>query len=77
MLLPIIQEKITPDSIVYTDYFCSCNTLDVSEFYHRRINHSKLFARGENHIHDIENFWNQARRHLRKFNGIKQHNFTF
>jgi transposase len=74
-LLPIIQEKVTPDSIVYTDYFRSYNALDVSEFYHRRINHSKLFARGKNHINGIENFWNQAKRHLRKFNGIKQDNF--
>ena len=74
-LLPIIQEKVTPDSIVYTDYFTSYNALDVSEFYHRRINHSKLFAKGKNHINGIENFWNQAKRHMRKFNGIKKENF--
>jgi transposase len=74
-LLPIIAEKVTPDSIVYTDYFRSYNALDVSNFHHRRINHSKLFARGKNHINGIENFWNQAKRHLRKFNGIKQENF--
>jgi transposase len=74
-LLPIIAEKVTPDSIVYTDYFRSYNVLDVSDFHHRRINHSKLFARGKNHINGIENFWNQAKRHLRKFNGIKQDNF--
>lgn len=74
-LLPIIAEKVTPDSIVYTDYFRSYNALDVSDFHHRRINHSKLFAKGKNHINGIENFWNQAKRHLRKFNGIKQKNF--
>lgn len=74
-LLPIIAEKVMPDSIVYTDYFRSYNALDVSDFHHRRINHSKLFARGKNHINGIENFWNQAKRHLRKFNGIKQENF--
>jgi len=74
-LLPIIREVATPDSIVYTDYFTSYNALDVSEFYHRRINHSKLFARGKNHINGIENFWNQAKRHMRKFNGIKKENF--
>jgi transposase len=74
-LLPIIAEKVTPDSIVYTDYFRSYNALDVSAFHHRRINHSKLFARGKNHINGIENFWNQAKRHLRRFNGIKQENF--
>ena len=74
-LLPIIQEKVMPDSIVYTDSLRSYNALDVSEFYHRRINHSLLFAEGRNHINGIENFWNQAKRHLRKFNGIKPENF--
>ena len=74
-LLPIIQENVTPDSLVYTDYFRSYNALDVSDFYHRRINHSKLFARGKNHINGIENFWNQAKPQMRKFNGIKQDNF--
>ena len=74
-LLPIIKEKIRPDSIVYTDTFKSYNALDVSDFYHMRINHSELFADKHNHINGIENFWNQAKRHLRKFNGIKQENF--
>jgi transposase len=74
-LLPIIQEKVEPDSIVYTDTFTSYNALDVSEFHHRRINHSKLFADKQNHINGIENFWNQAKRHMRKFNGIKSENF--
>jgi transposase len=74
-LLPIIQEKVEPDSIVYTDALGSYNALDVSDFHHRRINHSKLFAHKQNHINGIENFWNQAKRHMRKFNGIKQENF--
>jgi transposase len=74
-LLPIIEEKVTPDSIVYTDAFKGYNALDVSDFHHRRINHSNLFADGRNHINGIENFWNQAKRHLRKFNGIKQESF--
>jgi transposase len=74
-LLPIIEEKVEPDSIVYTDTFRSYNALDVTAFHHRRINHSKLFADKQRHINGIENFWNQAKRHLRKFNGIKQENF--
>ena len=74
-LLPIIKEKIQPDSIVYTDTFGAYNALDVSEFRHKRINHSKLFANERNHINGIENFWNQAKRHLRRFNGIKKENF--
>jgi len=74
-LLPIIEEKVQPDSIVYTDTFSAYNALDVSTFHHQRINHSKLFADRHNHINGIENFWNQAKRHLRKFNGIKSENF--
>jgi transposase len=74
-LLPIIKEKVKPDSIVYTDTFKSYNALDVSDFHHQRINHSKLFARKQNHINGIENFWNQAKRHLRRFNVIKSSNF--
>ena len=29
----------------------------------------------QNHINGIENFWNQAKRHLRKFNGIPKEHF--
>lgn len=46
-LMPIITDKIAPDSIVYTDSYRSYNTLDVSDFYHHSINHSKLFASGK------------------------------
>lgn len=74
-LMPIMQDKILPDSIVYTDSLASYNVLDVSEFKHHRINHSQLFADSHNHINGIENFWNQAKRHLRKFNGIPKEHF--
>ena len=55
-LLPIIQEKVQPDSIVYTDTFRAYNALDVSDFHHMRINHSELFADKQDHINGIENF---------------------
>ena len=74
-LMPIIQRKIVPDSIVYTDYWRGYNALDVSDFQHYRINHSKLFAHKQNHINGIENFWNQAKRHMRKFNGVPREYF--
>jgi transposase len=76
-LLPIIREKVQPDSIVYSDCWRGYNILDVSEFKHFRINHSKLFAESHNHINGIENFWNQAKRHMRKFNGIPVKHFPF
>ena len=74
-LLPIIREKVKPDSVVYTDSFRSYNALDISEFKHYRINHSELFADKHNPINGIGNFWNQAKRHLRKFNGIPKAHF--
>ena len=74
-LLPIIRQKVKPDSIVYTDTWKSDNALDVSEFKHFRINHSQLFADKKNHINGIENFWSQAKRHMRKFNGAPKEHF--
>ena len=74
-LLPIIESKIQPDSIVYTDSFRNHDVLDVSDFHHVRINHSQIFAEDSNHINGIENFWNQAKRHLRRYNGIPKHHF--
>ena len=73
--MPLIARKIAPDSVVYTDCYQSYNALDVSDFYHEHINHSKLFAKGKNHINGIENFWNQAKRVLRKYNGIPKESF--
>ena len=74
-MLPIIREQVKPDSIVYTDSYRSYDVLDVSEFSHFRINHSTHFAKKHNHINGIENFWNQAKRPLRKFNGIPEEHF--
>ena len=75
-LMPVISKKITPDSIVYTDHGHSYNALDIAGFSHYRINHSSYFADGLNHINGIENFWNQAKRVLRKYNSIDRNAFS-
>ena len=54
-LLPIIERKVIPDSIVYSDCWKGYNALAIAGFKHYRINHSKLFANGKNHINGIEN----------------------
>jgi transposase len=64
--MSVIREKIMPDSVVCTDR--ACNALDVSEFKHYGINHY--------HINGTENFWNQAKRRLQKFNGIDKKYFN-
>ena len=74
-LKAIIEDKVVPDSIVYSDTFRSYDVLDISNFKHLRINHSELFSDHSNHINGIENFWNQAKRHMRRFNGIPAAHF--
>jgi transposase len=75
-VIPIIREKGLPDSIVYTDSVQVYDVLDVSEFPHRRVNHSKVFvSQHGHHRNGIENFGNQAKRHLRRFNGIPKGSF--
>ena len=56
----------------------SYNALDVSEFKHFRVNHSKEFICGKNnHINSIENFWNQSKRTLRKYKGMDKNTSIF
>ena len=76
-LMPIIKAKIHPDSMVYSDCFGAYDRLIVEGFYHhRRVNHRYSYTLGPTrHINGIENFWNQAKRHLRKYNGIPRHRF--
>ena len=74
-LLPNIGQKVRPDSMAYTDTFGRYNALDVSEFKHYRINPSERFADQQNPINGIENVWNQAKRHWRRFNGVAREHF--
>jgi transposase len=74
-LAGIIRECVRPDSVVFTDAYRSYDVLDVSEFHHRRVNHTEQFVDAGNHINGIENFWNQAKRHLRRYNGIPRTHF--
>lgn len=75
-LLPIIRRRITPDSIVYSDTLSVYNTLSAEGYHHVRINHNQeLAAPNGRHINGIENFWNQAKRHLRRFNGVPKDSF--
>jgi len=79
-LMPILESRVVPDSIVYTDSFASYDVIDVSTFHHRRINHGKAFVEGkgnERHTDGIENFWNLAKRHMRSYNGIPRKHFYY
>ena len=68
-----IEERIEPDSIVYTDTFTVCNASDVGAFSSMR--HSGIFALRGNHVNGMENFWNQGGRRPCRFNGIRPDHF--
>ena len=36
---------------------------------------TSVFVDERSHINGIENFWNQAKRHLRRFNGVPKQSF--
>ena len=76
-LLPIIEQKIDKESIVYTDGFKSYDGL-VNFGYkkHYRVKHGENeFANGINHINGIENFWGVANTLLSKFRGVSKNTF--
>ena len=79
-LLPIIRQRVEPDSLVITDGLNVYDTLDAEGFRHERVSHSETLVQyGPNgraaHINGIENFWAQAKRHLRKYNGVPTGHF--
>ena len=41
-----------------------------------RIDKTKGYVQGRAHINGIENFWSQAKRHLRRYNGIPRQTFA-
>ena len=76
-LLPIIEEKISKDSILYSDCWRSYDGLvDYGYKQHYRVQHSdNQFADGRNHINGIENFWGLCKVRLAKFRGINKNTF--
>ena len=71
-----MSHKTVPGSIVCSDGWRGYTVLDVSDFHHFQINHSETFADKKNHTSGMDNFWTQAKRHMRKFNGVPKAHLT-
>ena len=65
------------ESVIYSDGFKSYEGLiDYGYKQHHIVIHSKNeFAKGNNHINGIENFWGLCKVRLTKFRGTKKNNF--
>jgi len=74
-LVPIIKELVLPGSIFFTDSLPWYYFLDVNNFKHNRINHPELPTDRQSHFYVLEDFWTQAKRQMRKFNGVPKNHF--
>lgn len=62
-LLPIIKERVLPNSMVYTDELPSYNRVSLLGYRHRRIHHaSKVYVIGNVHTNTVEGFWSLLKR---------------
>jgi len=74
-LTAILDTRVVPGAIVFTETLISYNVLDVSSFKQYRMRCSTLFSDQKSHINGVENFWNQAKRHMRRFNDVPKAHF--
>ena len=57
-LLPHMEKRILPESVVYTDEYPSYGRLHRSGYDHRRIHHAEgVYVSGDVHTNTIEGFW--------------------
>jgi len=64
-ILPIIAERVLPESTVYTDEFPIYDKLSehTNGYVHRRIPHSqRVYVMGDTHTNTIEGFWSLVKR---------------
>jgi len=75
LLTSVAPNVITPDSVVFTDEPNQDQTLDVNECHQERVSANAAIEQEKYAIGEAENFWNQTKRILRKYNGIPKNTF--
>jgi transposase-like protein len=64
--MPIIEAKVLPASMIYTDEYRVYDRLADGGYGHRRINHSaKIYVVGRIHTNTIEGFWSLLKNGIR------------
>jgi transposase len=62
-LLPHVETKVLPKSVVYTDEWKSYDGLDGMGYEHKRVQYSqKVYVSGDAHTNTIEGFWSLLQR---------------
>ena len=64
-VMPIIEAKVLPRSLIYTDDYKVYNPLKAKGYGHKRIAHSqKVYVVGNIHTNTIEGFWSILKRSI-------------
>lgn len=64
-LMPIIQEKVLPETMVYTDEYTVYDGLGGKGYKHQRVTHAeKVYVVGNVHTNTIEGFWSLLKRDI-------------
>jgi transposase-like protein len=62
-LIPMIQDKVTPNSTIFTDEMPSYNRLNRIGFNHQTIHHAqRIYVKGDIHTNTIDGFWSLVKR---------------
>jgi transposase len=62
-LMPQIEKRVLPESVVYTDEWRGYGRLERSGYQHRRIHHAQeIWVMGDVHTNTIEGFWSLVKR---------------
>jgi transposase-like protein len=62
-LIPLVEENVTPEAIIYTDEFRSYDKLDRLGYIHDIVNHAyKVYVIRDVHVNSIEGFWSLFKR---------------
>jgi transposase-like protein len=60
---PLIKERVSPDSTIYTDEYNIYDNLSKQGYNHERVQHNlKIYVVGKAHTNTIEGFWSLLKR---------------
>lgn len=68
-LIPFLEERVLPASMVFTDEFKSYDQLESKGYAHKRVHHSaNVYVKGDAHTNGIEGFWSLVKNGIRGVN---------
>lgn len=68
-LVPFLEERVLPASMIFTDEFKSYDSLESKGYAHSRVHHAaNVYVKGDAHTNGIEGFWSLVKNGIRGVN---------